>query len=120
MVQLALRIIAVAAISIRILRPHCFGQGTRRGQRLSPGIVGILHDDIAVGVVQPNDVPLAVIQVVVLRAVQVHGQQRAIGVVAVVDGVCSVRLVRDPTVYILVVTFGLAVAYIFIPDCRPV
>ena len=52
----------------------------------------------AVGVVQPDDVPLAVVQVVVLRAVQVHGQQRAVGVVAVVDGVRAVCFVRNPAV----------------------
>ena len=33
-------------------------------------------------------------------AVQVHGQQRAVGVVAVVDGIRTVCLVCDPAVYI--------------------
>ena len=77
MIQTVLRIIMIAPVSIRILRAHCSGQGTRRVQQLTPGVVSVLHDYIPARVVQPNDVPLAVVQVVVLRAV---------------------RLVRNPTV----------------------
>ena len=97
-IQLTLRIIAIAAVPIRVFCANSARQRTRRGQRPTPGVVGVLHDYIPARVVQPNDVPLAVVQVVVLRAVQVHGQQRAVGVVAVVDGIRAVRLVRDPAV----------------------
>lgn len=97
-IQSCLRIIAIPSVPIRILRPHGACKRTSRRQRLSPGVVGVLHDDIAVRIIQSNDVPLAVVQVVVLRAIQVHGQQRAVGVVAVVDGIRAVRLVRDPAV----------------------
>ena len=97
-IELCICIVIVAPVAIRILRPHSARQGTRRSQRLSPSVVGVLDNDIAVGVVQPNDVPLAVVQVVVLRAVQVHGQQRAVGVVAVVKGIRAVCFVREPAV----------------------
>ena len=97
-IQSALRIIAITAVPMWILLAQRTSQGPGCSQRFSPGIVGILDNYLTARVVQPNDIPLPIIQVVVLRTVQVHGQQRAVGVVAVVDGVRAVRLVRDPAV----------------------
>ena len=47
-------------------------QRADNGQRLAPGVVGIL-DDLGVGTVnQPDHIALQVIQVAVLRAVEFH------------------------------------------------
>ena len=76
-IQSCLRIIAIPSVAIGVFHSHHTCERTGRGQRLSPGVVGVFHNNITTRVVQPNDVPLAVVQVVVLRAV---------------------RLVRNPTV----------------------
>ena len=57
------------------------GQRAGNGQRLAPGVVGIL-DNLGVGAVnQPDHVALQVIQVAVLRAVEFHNRRAVLRIV---------------------------------------
>ena len=81
-VEAGFGIVVVTAITERVVRAKCSCQGAGGGYQLAPRIVDIFYHTHAAFVHKANYIILAVSQIIVLRAVVVHGYCLTVGIVA--------------------------------------
>ena len=81
-VEAGFGIVVITAITERVVRAKCSCQGAGGGYQLAPRIVDIFYHTHAAFVHKAHYIILAVSQIIVLRAVVVHGYRLAVGIVA--------------------------------------
>ena len=117
-IQPGFGVVVVAAVADGVLLPDGGGEGTGDGQGRAPRVIGIGYHAVAGRVKDPDDVPLAVVDIVVARPVQLEPRQ-AHAVVQVPDHV-GTRLLRHDGGTVQVILRRHTVHGLFRPNPRRV
>ena len=117
-IQPGFGVVVVAAVADGVFLPDGGGERAGDGQGRAPRVIGIGYHAVAGRVKDPDDVPLAVVDIVVARPVQLEPRQ-AHAVVQVPDHV-GTRLLRHDGRPVQVILRRYAVHGLFRPDPRRV
>ena len=94
-IQSGFYIIDIPPIAERLDRTQGGSERTGGREHLAPGIIGILDHFCATGVQDAHNVPLEIVDVSVLGAVELHNHRAVAGIVPEVEGVASLGHVDD-------------------------
>jgi len=94
-VESSFYIIDMPPIAERLDRTQGGSERTGGREHLAPGIIGILDHFCATGVQDAHNVPLEIVDVSVLGAVELHNHRAVAGIVPEVEGIAALGQVDD-------------------------